>query len=166
MRIRKTAALALAVLMLLSAVSLAACGSDKGTTKKYARGTVTGNVYHSDFAELTFTKPDDWTFATDEEIAKMLGVGLEMMKDGDSFDSSELESTIEFQALSVIGSSITMTVEKQSALATALNDIDDYVDEFKKQCSNSLTAPPTNSAKRRTLCWAETPTSALTAPSC
>lgn len=138
MRIRKTAALALAVLMLLSTVSLAACGSDKGTTKKYARGTVTGNVYHSDFAELTFTKPDDWTFATDEEIAKMLGVGLEMMKDGDSFDSSELESTIEFQALSVIGSSITMTVEKQSALATALNDIDDYVDEFKKTMLEQL----------------------------
>lgn len=97
MRIRKTAALALAVLMLLSAVSLAACGSDKGTTKKYARGTVTGNVYHSDFAELTFTKPDDWTFATDEEIAKMLGVGLEMMKDGTALTHRSLNPPLNFR---------------------------------------------------------------------
>lgn len=138
MRIRKTAALALAVLMLLSAVSLAACGSDKGTTKKYARGTVTGNVYHSDFAELTFTKPDDWTFATDEEIAKMLGVGLDIMKDGDSLGSSDLASTIDFQAVSPIGSSVTLTIEKQPALATTLNDIDDYVGEFKKTMLEQL----------------------------
>lgn len=138
MRIRKTAALALAVLMLLSAVSLAACGSDKGTTKKYARGTVTGNVYHSDFAELTFTKPDDWTFATDEEIANMLGVGLDIMKDGDSLGSSDLASTIDFQAVSPIGSSVTLTIEKQPALATTLNDIDDYVGEFKKTMLEQL----------------------------
>lgn len=47
--------------------------------KKISRGTVEGNVYKSDFSGITFTKPDDWKFHTDEEIAANMNISAEML---------------------------------------------------------------------------------------
>ena len=52
--------------------------------KEIARGTVDGNVYASEYSGLTFTKPDSWTYATDEEIADTMEVGADVI-DADSF---------------------------------------------------------------------------------
>ena len=50
---------------------------DSGTSKKIAHGTINGNVYRNDFADITFTKPDDWDFFSDEELAKIFGLALD-----------------------------------------------------------------------------------------
>ena len=42
------------------------------------RGVITDNVYASTFTGLTFTKPESWVFATDEEIASALGLASSM----------------------------------------------------------------------------------------
>lgn len=52
--------------------------------KDVTRGVIDGNVYTSEYSDLTFTKPDDWTYSTDEEIATVMGIGLEEMNE-DSF---------------------------------------------------------------------------------
>lgn len=127
--IRVLLAAVMAVVML---ASLAAC-TGKEEEKSYERGTVEGNVYHSEFAELTFTKPDSWKFSTDEEIAAALGVGLDVLESSDKFDASELASTIEFQAVNAAtGDNAVMTVEKLNALSAATVTVDDYIKSFRE----------------------------------
>lgn len=120
--------------VLMLAAVFCACKKDDNAPKAYARGKVEGNAYHSEFAGLTFTVPDSdtWAFATDEEIAQTMGVGIEALAlDGDKFDLSDITSTVEFQAISMGGSNAIMTVEKQSALSIALNTMEDYIKYIK-----------------------------------
>ncbi len=118
-------------LTLVTVLSLVACGgTDKNTP--FARGAINGNVYHSDFAGVTFTKPDNWKFSTDEEIAKLLGVGLDVLQSGDKFDASELASTIDFQASDpATGNNVNMSVEKLNPINAATVSIDDYIESFR-----------------------------------
>ena len=62
--------------------------SDENEEKKVSRGVLNGNVYHSYFSGLTFRKPDDWAFASDDVIAQMINVGAEML------DQSQFEQTM------------------------------------------------------------------------
>jgi hypothetical protein len=43
------------------------------------QGTIEGNVYTCESAELTFTAPDGWKYATDEEKAERLGVSVDIV---------------------------------------------------------------------------------------
>lgn len=67
-----------AVALILSMLTLAACAPL--ALKKFDRGEVSGNVYTSEYAGITFTKPDSWKFATDEEIANAMDIGLDMIE--------------------------------------------------------------------------------------
>lgn len=126
-----------AALALITLVSFTACKDTTEGGKSFERGTIESNVYHSDFAGLTFTKPDGWSFYTDEEIAAALGVEPEILESGEKFDASELSSTIDFQAVDpATGNNVNMTVEKLNALNAATITIDDYITSFR----DSLTA--------------------------
>jgi hypothetical protein len=60
--------------VLLALGVLAGCAS-AGMT----RGTIEGNVYTNESAGLTFTAPEKWTYYTDQEIAKILGTGADII---------------------------------------------------------------------------------------
>ena len=47
--------------------------ASEGTNFK--RGTVEGNVYTSEFGGFKLTAPDDWKFATDEQILQVMNIG-------------------------------------------------------------------------------------------
>jgi len=66
----------------LMAVLLVACGGgeyDEDTIRGFTRGTWNGNVFTSDQVGVTFTMPDGWVAATDEEMAEVMGLGADMM---------------------------------------------------------------------------------------
>ena len=67
--------------LILSMLMLAACAPIE--MKEFDRGEVSGNVYTSKYAGITFTKPDGWKFASDEEIAKAMDIGLDMIESDD-----------------------------------------------------------------------------------
>lgn len=129
---KRTISLILAAFMLATVLALASCGTTD-SAKKYERGTVDGNVYRSDYLDITFTKPDAWRYSTDEEIAAAMGMAVDVLKDGEKFINSDTASSIEFQAVDIsTGCNVVLTVEKQSALGAAVNSIDDMVAAFKK----------------------------------
>ena len=81
----------IALLMCLALVfSLAACSDNNGganvtpdadgaSSKVISRGTINGDVYTNDFIGITFTKPADWNYLSDAEIADVLNAGQKEM---------------------------------------------------------------------------------------
>lgn len=46
---------------------------------KLSRGVVSGNVYTNDYADITFSKPYNWNFASETELAETLNSGMDLM---------------------------------------------------------------------------------------
>lgn len=55
--------------------------SPEATETGIARGTWTDGVYTHDYAQLTFTLPEGWIAATDEDIASLMGQSVEILGD-------------------------------------------------------------------------------------
>ena len=49
------------------------------TISGFARGTWSGNVFTSEQLGITFTMPDGWFSATDEEMAAVMGLGMDII---------------------------------------------------------------------------------------
>ena len=49
------------------------------TAHGFTRGTWDGDTFTSNQLGISFTKPDGWLVATDEEMAGIMGLGMEMM---------------------------------------------------------------------------------------
>ena len=62
---------------------------EEETIRGFTRGTWSGNVYTSNQLGLSFTKPDGWIIATDEEMAEIMGLGMDMI--GGEFTPEMLE---------------------------------------------------------------------------
>lgn len=103
---KKTSKILLIVMSLvLVLITLAGCGnnttnetenkSENTTTKEaIARGVIDkNNVYTSEFAGIKFTLPEGWAYSTDEQIASMMNVGVEVLKDQKDNLSEILEQT-------------------------------------------------------------------------
>ena len=103
---RKTSKILLIVISLvLVLITLAGCGNnttnntenntENQTAKEaIARGTIdANNVYTSEFAGIKFTLPEGWAYSTDEQIASMMNVGVEVLKDQKDNLSEILEQT-------------------------------------------------------------------------
>ncbi len=50
-------------------------------TKEFSLGSWDGKVYKNDFLGLQYNEPETWSHSSDEEIAKMMNVGKEMLND-------------------------------------------------------------------------------------
>lgn len=81
-------ALMLILCGLFAAAALTGCSG----FAKLTRGTIEGNTYTSEYGGLTFEKPDSWVYASDEEIAEIMGVGADLISDsGTEFSKKMLE---------------------------------------------------------------------------
>ncbi len=61
--------------------------NNQSTSKTISRGKWDDKVYTSEFANLKFTLPDGWTRSTDEEIAKTMQLGEEVLKNEELYIS-------------------------------------------------------------------------------
>ncbi len=103
----------LAAVMLLSACGCAAFTeimdeamgtADAGTNEngvEFSIGEWDGDVYTNDFAELTFTQPENWIHLSDEELAELMSVSLENTVDNDmAAKIAELSTSYALMAMS------------------------------------------------------------------
>lgn len=102
--------------------------------KTVSRGTISGNVYTNDFAGFTFTKPSDWVYATDEEIAQTINAGQSML------DLSLLEEALsttasiyDMYAVDDYGNNVMVCYENTMLTAFRELTVDEYVESFKTQ---------------------------------
>lgn len=118
------------LLVVIVGITACACGGIK-----VARGTVNGNVYSSEFSGITFTKPDSWVFATDEEIAQTLNIGADML-DQNNFEKavSEAASTYDMMVTDpATNSNVQISYENLAVTDSEDMTVDEYLDTFKKQ---------------------------------
>ena len=58
-----------------------------------SRGTISDDgVYRSESLSMSFTKPESWVYSTDEEIAELVNISVEM------FDNEDFEKALENNA--------------------------------------------------------------------
>lgn len=74
-------------LCFIVAVTFISCSSEPAV--KFSRGIWEGDVYTSEFLDLTFTKPDNWVIATDEEMEQLFGISMDMFDSEDMSDAAK-----------------------------------------------------------------------------
>ena len=111
---------------------LAGCGS-KDAAKKLSRGTIEGDVYTSEFAGITFTKPESWVYSTDEEIAQVMNVGAELL-DRSEFEqkAAELTTIYDMMVKDVLwGNNVSVAFENLQLSQASNITVDQYIETVK-----------------------------------
>lgn len=110
------------------------------TAKKIERGKIDGNTYTNDSIGLTFEKPSEWRFATDEEIAEMMGAGAEIA------DLDDMEAALA-KAITVYDMSASSSDGMKTATVAIINaekaevkdkDATKYLEEMKGEFTNDF----------------------------
>lgn len=106
----------------------AALQADKeGGVLPFARGKYEGNIYKSDFAGLTFEKPDDWDYMSSSELANEMGLSGNALTDENVAATYTEEGYIyDMYALSPDGGNVIFYLE--NALG---GDEQDYIESIK-----------------------------------
>lgn len=128
---KKLTALLLAFVLILS---FAACGSDGDTEKELARGVIDGDVYKSDYTGLQFTKPAEWVYSTDEEIAAAMNIGAEAL--GDQFAETLATLTTVYDMMVIdptTGTNVSIAYENLTLSGAADMTNEEYLEAMKTQ---------------------------------
>lgn len=88
-------------------------GGAVSTSKTLAAGATVGDTYINEFMGIGFTLPEGWVFATDEEIAEIMGRGKTLLSEdyGTLLDASGIYC--DMIAYSPEGDNIAVTIEKK-----------------------------------------------------
>lgn len=117
------------------------------------RGTIVGNTYTNDFAGIKFTKHKDWTFASDADLAQLLGIA----SDGFGYDfEAALEKTgsiIDVMA-SFPGGSPNFQVTIENLSVQSLEDLteEEYIQLLRQQVSALNSSYTFGDAYEKELC--------------
>lgn len=104
--------------------------NNQTTKKELSRGKWEDKVYTSEFADLKFTLPDGWTRSTDEEIAKTMQLGEDVLKDENLYVSeiSKLNVVYDMMAKNTsTNGSVAVMMEK------SVGNAKQYADALKTQ---------------------------------
>ena len=105
----------------------------------FSRGTITDNVYSSEYSGLTFTPPNsDWIYASDEEMASMMNVSVDILNDvGISASQEEINAVTIYDMIAqdpYSGTNVIILYENLSLVQDGLS----YSAEDYLQASNEM----------------------------
>lgn len=89
---KKIAIIVMTIVLLACCCSCALIDAIRDKTVTVVRGEQDGNVYTNSSVNVTFTKTDEMIFWTDEEIAELMQIGLDQLKNGE--DLAELVDVV------------------------------------------------------------------------
>lgn len=147
-------ALLLAAVLIVSLTACGSFGSIIGADEaKFARGTVSGNTYTSDFIGLTFRAPDGWTFYTDEEIKSLLNVTASYLDDSSAFEEATDAEIIDFFCNSDDGASnVDLSFSKSSSFVSLDASVKASVEFIEQQYEQMGLTCSASDPVERTLC--------------
>ena len=133
-----------AIILTMTAMFLGGCAdnnSDYNTGKTFSRGTITDNIYSSEYSGLTFTPPNsDWVYASDEEMASMMNVSVDILNDvGISASQEEINAVTIYDMIAqdpYSGTNVIILYENLSLVQDGLS----YSAEDYLQASNEMLA--------------------------
>ncbi len=103
---------------------------------KFSRGTIDQDIYTSKFSGITFKKPSEWKFYSDDEISQLLN-STSAQIGSEEFDNATEGSIFDFMATSNEGNSVSLEIRKVGLFA----DVDGSVQEsvrLMKELSEDL----------------------------
>lgn len=93
----------------------------------FEHGDIDGDTYRSEFYGISYTLPEDYEFATDEQLAEMANVTTDMLEDEASQEALESGRVLfDMYAYAPDGQNVSITIEKVNALTGALINVDQY----------------------------------------
>lgn len=134
------------------AVSTGVSNAADNINREITRGTINGNVYYSDYSGVTFTKPDEWVYSSDEQIAEMMNIAQELL-DTNSFQDMALQlSSVYDMAVTDIVTGTNINISYENLALSNSTDITEaeYADIVVEQI-NSLTTMNTEVVDQSTV---------------
>ena len=129
----------LLLMLFVSAVAFAAAGSEPAAAPSdFSIGEWNGNVYSNDFLGISYKLPDGWIKYSDEEIAAVMNLSLEMLNDNQKALADLAKLTVVFHMIvknPETGENISVLTEKVHLDVTSIY----YLENLKAQLS-ALTA--------------------------
>ena len=136
-----TAALFIFMAGLLGGCSIFYTAYDNVLSDNLTRGTLTDNIYTSAYAGLTFTAPDGWAYATDEELATLMDLSADAMSDaGVEFSEEALEKQVlyDMQAKDrATGASVLLMYENLALTGNTVISATTYLEQIIKQLTDA-----------------------------
>ncbi len=129
----------LLLMLFVSAVAFAAAGGEPAAAPSdFSIGEWNGNVYSNDFLGISYKLPDGWIKYSDEEIAAVMNLSLEMLNDNQKALADLAKLTVVFHMIvknPETGENISVLTEKVHLDVTSIY----YLENLKAQLS-ALTA--------------------------
>ncbi len=134
--------ISIAIILTMTATLLGGCAddnADNNSNSTFSRGTITDNVYSSEYSGLTFTPPNsDWIYASDEEMASMMNVSVDILNDvGISASQEEINAVTIYDMIAqdpYSGTNVIILYENLSLVQDGLS----YSAEDYLQASNEM----------------------------
>ncbi len=127
----------ISVLLIIASLTLILCSC--GEDKRIARGSITDNVYKNESLDITFTAPNGWTFYTDEQLAEMMNVTKDVLKNEELFDAEGVANAIDFMAIeTATANNINLAVENLKRSGNSKMTIEEYLEHSKKQINEQV----------------------------
>ena len=126
------------VVILAMALALTAVGCQSGIS--IARGTIEGDVYKNDVLGFEFTKPSDWKYYTDEEIAETINISKDLLNKKDLQKALEANPNVfdMMVADTQTGTNLNIGYEKLPSTFPKTDDgvVESYIDVLKEQLAS------------------------------
>ena len=121
------------ILALICVFGLCSCDKEIGKIKiTFTRGETNEHVYLNESIGIKFTKNENMVYATDEELAAMMQIGLETL--GNNKELFELAATTCFLAKDVItGNNVVCVMENLSVSGSSNITNKQYIEAVKAQ---------------------------------
>lgn len=131
--------------------SFAGCTDNSSEETGIQRGTIEGDTYTSKTTGLKFTKPSDWRYLSDKEIAQALGINEEVMSEKE-FSSSleEFPTLIDMMVIDdTTGRNLTIGYENLQVTMGGVVTEEEYMDAMSEylQTMGNLTVNSTGTVK-------------------
>lgn len=116
---------------------LAGCGGGGGSSSgKYVPGTLDGDTYTNEYIGYSYTLPEGWSFASQEDLDEMMDAGGELLNEGQKAGAeyAKIATIYDMMAQSPEGCNIIVMLDNLKLYVGGTGtSVEDYIDNLVTQ---------------------------------